>query len=169
MAHNSGEEGATALEALIAIALLSVALGSLVAGSRGGIAALGRVRTTAEETAAILRADDALRSAAARVRIPYWARDAEPETEDGRLSVPWYEGKADRKLVLSSGADGLAIAGGEDLRRVPGIADARLSVLRGREGQAAGIEAAFVLRGREVRVAAAFGSAAVGQGSGHGR
>jgi hypothetical protein len=131
MARNEGEEGSTALEALIAIALLSVALGTLVAGSRGGIAALGRVRTAAEEAAAVLRADDALRSAAARVRIPYWARAAEPEAEDGRLSVPWCDGKADGWLVLSSGEDGLNIAGGGDALRFPASADARFAVIRG--------------------------------------
>lgn len=158
------ETGSTALEALIAIAVISIAGIALVAGSRNGLAAIAKAESAATDSSKILRIDDALRAAASEVRIPYWARGVELTTDGRTVSVPWYGGHAAEKLQISIAERSIVLKAGDATRNLSGVADARLAVARNTEGAVAGIELVFKMRDSEVRVLAPFGSAAIMNG-----
>jgi hypothetical protein len=164
MNRNRSEEGSTALEALIAIALISIALGALVAGTRSGIAVLARARDAADDAQTLVKMDDAIRSAAYRVRIPYWARSVEPAVVDGRLSIPWLDGREDRLLEFSIGEDAVVVAEGDAVLRFSNITAARIDLVKNKGGGASGVALRYAIRDREVSVLAAFGSTALSGG-----
>lgn len=159
------EEGSTALEALIAIAVISIAAVALVAGARNGLSVITKAESSARDSAKVLRIDDALRSAASRVRVPYWARGTELESDGQQVTIPWYEGLRGSALTISLGNETLTIAEGATSRVFPDVPGARLALVNNPAGAVSAIELRYASRRGEIRVLAPFGAAALMNGA----
>jgi prepilin-type N-terminal cleavage/methylation domain-containing protein len=98
--------GFTLLETLAALAVLSVAGLSVIAGANIVINALDTAKTRAVFTARLLYADERLRRAVGEIAIPYWEQAGYTTAKlamsahGNTLELPWYQGKRDAVLRL---------------------------------------------------------------------
>lgn len=155
------ESGSTALEALIAIAVIAVAGAALVAGTRLGLSssvASGQAGTAA---AGILRFDDALRSAALRVRIPYWSTALRIEPDQTGCAVPWVDGNPSRYLTLAASSDFLELSIDGETRRFSSVLDAKFRIISRDGNVPAGLRVDYTIGGRKLTCVARFGAAAI--------
>lgn len=92
--------GISTVEALVAVAIIAIAGGALLAGSTGAMRALARAKNTAKTSITILKIDALLRKNIGMVRIPYWERDAVIKTDGISAELPWFDGKPESVLRL---------------------------------------------------------------------
>jgi prepilin-type N-terminal cleavage/methylation domain-containing protein len=101
-----GSAGFTLLEALAALAVLSIAGMSVLAGANIAINTLDAAKTRAVFTARLLYADERLRRTVGEIAIPYWEQAGYAtaklvmSTHGNTLELPWYQGKRDAVLRL---------------------------------------------------------------------
>jgi len=153
-------DGFTTLEAVIALALISIVAGLLFASASGLVRASGRDRSRALAVAKLYRLDDCLRNSALRVRIPYWAPGVEAESLPDGAAFPYCDGERDA-IIEVRGADGALLVRTPDASyRFDGVLDVAVSTARDSAGIPVGLRVAFSLEGRHFEVLARFGAAA---------
>ncbi len=153
-----GETGSTALEALVALALLTIACTAIAVGARGGISSLRRAQTNAIASSSALRLDDAVREEAAKIRFPYWRKGIDIDEFESSVSVPWYGGDEEKRLILSIRDETFALSGGECSRTIAGMRNGFIAAVKNGSGEPIGLEVRGTLGGRDIRVFAPFGS-----------
>lgn len=104
--ENSPESGISTIEALVALAIISIVGMAILGGASTSFKAIGRVRDAAIDTAAVFAIDDWLRSDMEKVRIPYWAQSSQITINDTMIEFPWYEGMQEHtfRLYVSDGS-----------------------------------------------------------------
>jgi prepilin-type N-terminal cleavage/methylation domain-containing protein len=92
--------GFTFLEVLVTLFLVALLAAILAAGLRGVQNVVSRITTSASGSARLVQLDQALRTYAAAVRIPFWERNSLITQDQGILRIPFLDGEESRMLVL---------------------------------------------------------------------
>jgi hypothetical protein len=95
------ERGTTILEILVALLILS-SLG-IGAWHAAGVTLkmAGRIRSSLTAGARLLQLDDQVRSAARRIRPPFWAPGKLVEVTDTTVTVPYLDGKREKSISIT--------------------------------------------------------------------
>jgi len=156
------EQGFTLVEVLIGMAIMSIIGLAVWTAVAVGLKTAGRSHDGALENARLLLLDDRLRESVGRVRVPWWIANAAVEATSTTWSIPWLNGDADAKLILSWHDGSLWIDDGQYVSHHPGLTS--VTVQPGLEGRdpALGITLTAVRADKTtVRIVARYGSAPV--------
>jgi hypothetical protein len=156
--------GASLLEAAVAVAVLAVLLAASAGALSGSARSLGRARASAREAAALLGVDDAVRSAVAELRVPYWRDAPRLEAEGAAGAVAVLGGPAEDTLRIGPSPEGLFVERAGARRLFPGVEFGGASLVEG--GAAVGLELRYRVGGRGYSTLAVFGSRPLGREAG---
>jgi hypothetical protein len=153
------ESGSTLLEAIVALAIISI----LGVGAWNAVGAAirisGKINEKTMENARILQLDDALRDLAARIRAPYWVSKHAVAMEAGNARVPYLDGDPDKAFTLSFLDGVITLDDGVRVMRFSGFARAAFSAAENEESGVYGLTMELSTKdGRAVSMTARFGS-----------
>lgn len=162
---NGERTGSTVLEAIVALGILSVVGTALVSGAVAGIGVGADAKRAAAEAAEVLMLDDAVRRYAVRIRVPYWDHRAPTTGDAGNFAVKWLDGAAEAELRLREENGRIVIEADGQTVSFPGCAEAEFAAVGDERGAVKGVEVKTVLNGRQLRIVAPFGAAALAGGA----
>lgn len=161
--HPDREDGATTLEALVAVLILGIVSAAAVAAALSGLRAYRAAGPAASASVRALAFDDGLRKAAGRIRIPWWDRSARGESLAPGLKMGYLEGAKDAFVSIVPTEGGIVITEGEESRRFEGVEYLGARTLPEESGPPRGIAVEYRAGGRTFRTEAVFGSRALGE------
>jgi type II secretory pathway pseudopilin PulG len=149
------------LEAVVALAVLSIFGGAVMAVSSGGMRAIDRAHAASASASTLLGMDDAIRRAAGRVRIPYWERRASVVRSDAGASIAYFDGEAASTLELDWKGKSLNVSTPEGKQSFSPVEDVRVDPLLASTGELRGMTIDFSIRGKRYAITAHFGGVAL--------
>lgn len=157
------DSGISTIEALVAVAIVSLSVAALVSGSFSALTAARKARTASIKAIAILRADQVLRDSIGRVRIPFWSRTTRPDVQSASLSLPWFDGNKERALKASIRDSVLVVEssdeGGEQtIASIAGFDEATFTFVERDDGFPVAVDVRYRIRGTESRTLAPLGA-----------
>lgn len=157
------EAGSTTLEALAAVAILAAAgAAALGAAGRGMDAWKGCVKASAAAALA-LDVDDALRSAALEVRVPWWERGSRVEGGEESMRMAYWRGFKEESLTVASRDGGLILAAPESSRFFKAVRLIHAGPMPDDGSPPRGIRVDYRIDGRLFSTTAGFGAWALGK------
>ena len=153
------ESGSTLLEAIVALAIISI-LGIGAWNAVGAaIRIAGRINEKSMENARILQLDDALRGLAARIRAPFWVPGHAVTVEAGSARVPYLDGDPDKAFTISFLDGVVTLDDGGRVMRFSGFSRAVISAAEDKESGVYGLTLELSTKdGRTIAMTARFGS-----------
>ena len=161
--EDKSDLGISTIEALIAVALVSISLIALASGSFSAIKAANKSRHAAISMHEILVADSIFRDFVGNVRIPYWDQKSKISIEPKKLELPWLNGARDSYLILSADNDSVIISNRINdaetkIKTIKSCKDASFSAIESSNGRVIGITLTVEFDSREFTITAPFGS-----------
>ena len=161
-----GEDGFSYMETLVALLLLTILASGLSLFAIGLLKAPARILSTGSEIAAISRIDRELRRSTACITPPWWLSGPQAEFELTHVSVPWFEGGENRRLVLSITADS---KNSQFLRITTDTQAEQFSLPSGYSGRFAsiprGMELILETPGNQILIQSSWGSRSISGGT----
>ena len=115
------ETGSTTLEALAAVVILAAAGAAALGAAGPGMDAWKECVETSAAAALALGVDDALRSAALEVRVPWWERGALLEGGEKSMRMSYWRGLKKESWTITARDGGLFLATPESSRFFRGV------------------------------------------------
>lgn len=165
MNEYSFDSGFSTIEALVSIALISIAGALMLWVSTVSIQSLGASQKSITLAADVLSIDTSLRSAANLVRIPWWERRVRTNEEGSSVSVAWLEGKPNEELTIREDQGYILVTGADDktiFRSRVRIDSLAISPIADDDGVPRGLEIRYDLGGETFVCNAPFASRALG-------
>lgn len=157
------EAGASLIESLIAITLLSIAGISLTGASYSAFRALQKGNESALLANQILRTDTILRKEIGKISIPYWINTSTLVSNDSEAILPWYDGCQDQTLSVLDSQDGILLETGNATNHhsivlAPGSSSTAITYLRREDGTPIGLEVRYTVSKKDYLTKALFSS-----------
>lgn len=152
------EAGTTTIEALVAIAIVSLMGAVLLSGAGGGIRAARRAVEAASHASTLLRADDSLRAACSRVLVPYFERAPFIGGSGASIQISWYGGKKDALLRVFGEDGALVVSVPGASFRLPSVTDVAAEPFAPSKGSPRAVRFTYTVGNREYVTIAPLGA-----------
>jgi len=140
------------------MAILSILGAGAWTGLSAALRATEKTRSAAKESATLIQLDDRFRSAAARVRPPWWDTTLDMTNSSGTWQVPYLDGEKERTLAIAFHDGTVRIDDGAYASEHAPFASARVEAMRDAKGTVFGLELRLKdERGRDVSMTARLG------------
>ena len=157
------EAGFSTLEALAAVAILAVAGAAALGAAGRGMEAWKESAQASAAAALALGVDDALRSAALEIRVPWWERGARAEGGEESMRMAYWRGLKEESLTIAARDGGLVLATPESSRFFKGVHLVHAGPVPDDKSPSRGIRVDYRIYGRLFSTTAGFGAWALGK------